>query len=86
MNEILMQIVINMMHFLCIEDDDIVDLDRAVSELENIAAMLNDLSPTDREIFLRFVEDQVTEHSSDPTQKRYVDFLKTIRTDFFHLE
>lgn len=52
MNKEIVRIVIDLVAFLALSDDDIVDPDSAMEQLEHVAAIMKKLSVADRQEFL----------------------------------
>jgi hypothetical protein len=52
MNKEIVRIVIDLIAFLALSDDDIVNPDSAIEQLEHVAATLKELSAADRQEFL----------------------------------
>jgi hypothetical protein len=64
MNRFLMQLVVDMVTFLALSDEEAVDQDVAVSQLEQISATLNEMRADDLAAFLAFVGEQQREAAS----------------------
>ena len=74
MNEVLMGIVVDMMAFLELSGDEVVDPDAAVSCLENISGELQRLDGANRRVFLNHVKKQAA-REQDQRRKEFLQSL-----------
>lgn len=64
MNRILMEIVVDLICFLELSPDEVVDLDSAVQTLENVCYSLKQLSLDDRQEFVSYLNERIYKTSS----------------------
>lgn len=71
MNEEIVRIVIDLIAFLALSDDDVVNPDSAIEQLEHVAATLQGLSAADRQEFLSLLRTHArdAELSGDPIRR-----------------
>ena len=74
MNQTLLQIVVDVISFLALSDNETVAEDAAVEQLEHIAAILKQLPRDDRDHFLSFVAESASQ-SNDPQR---AEFLRSL--------
>jgi hypothetical protein len=74
MNDLLMGIVVDVMAFLELSGDDVVDPKSAMTWLESISYKLQKLEPGDREAFLAFV----AKRAQDEEEEQMKEFLRSL--------
>lgn len=74
MNQALLQVVVDMILFLTLSDDETVDQDAAIEQLEHIAATLKQLPGDERDQFLTFVAERAAQ-SDDPKRSEVLRSL-----------
>jgi hypothetical protein len=78
MNTILMRIIIDIAVFLELSGDDIIDPDAAITQLENLAANLQELTEEDLRTFVRFVAEVASTSQDEGEREEVVNFLKSL--------
>jgi hypothetical protein len=70
MNRALMRAMLEMSMFLALSDDDATNSDAAIAQLEQLAAILKDLSPEERDELVRFAHERaVIERQNDREER-----------------
>lgn len=77
MNKEIVRIVIDLIAFLVLSDDDIVNPDSAMEQLEHIAATLKELSATDRQEFLSLLRTHARDAELSGDHERF-EFLTNL--------
>ncbi|HYH84224.1 MAG TPA: hypothetical protein VEX60_02010 [Pyrinomonadaceae bacterium] len=78
MNPYLMQAVVEQALFLALSGDDVVHPDAAVTQLEQMASILDKLTPEEREIFVRYVEGLARTEQSRAGKAGRAEFLLSL--------
>lgn len=77
MNRILMQLILDLAMFLDSSGEDTIREDAAVDQLEYIAGTLQDLTPEERDEFVRYIGDRALEARSNGERQEFVEFLES---------
>jgi hypothetical protein len=78
MNAILIRIIVDCAAFLELSDDSVVDRDAAVQQLEQIASMLEKLSPSEQAEIVNHIKTYALEEGSARGKGRYWQFLENL--------
>jgi hypothetical protein len=74
MNQHIFQVVVDLVSFLALADDEIVDQDAALQQLENVAATLKRLPQGELDQFLTFI----AESAAQSEDRRRSEFLRSL--------
>jgi hypothetical protein len=78
MNAILMRALVEIVTFFGMSSDKVIDPDAAVSQLEAIASMLQELCDSDRQEFILFVEALARSEEAEDRDALRVAFLRSL--------
>jgi hypothetical protein len=77
MNEQLMKALVDVVVFLALSDDDVLDPDAAIEQLEHVAATLKKMPAADRKQFLGFVA-TAAKHAQTSGHDERAEFLQEL--------
>jgi hypothetical protein len=77
MNPSLMKAIIDLAAFLSLSEDDVVNEDSALFQLEQLAATLHQLSDTERQVFVDYIQQVASAERVSASQER-IEFLENL--------
>ena len=77
MNQPFLQIVVDLVSFLALSDDELVDQDAAVEQLEQVAATLKQLPQGERDQFITFLAESADLAAKSKNHERS-EFLRSL--------
>ncbi len=86
MNAVLMRAVVEAVVFAGISGDEVVQPDAAVSQLEQLGAILKGLSVEERRAFDKYVRDLATAEEAESGLTERVEFLQSLVANIGLLE
>lgn len=81
MNPTLMRAVVEAVVFAGLSGDDVVQPDAAVSQLEQLGAILRRLTPEERDIFDKYTRDLANTEEAESGHTQRVEFLRSLATN-----
>ena len=75
-----MKAIVESAAFLALSGDDVINPDVAVAQLEQLAAILKTLTPSEREEFIAYVQNLASSERRSGNAKR-ADFLSSLPSD-----